>query len=169
VQHGTYSLEEREEVWSSGTEYDESRGTLLSILTPRWREGGTEPSIFLEKFITGDSTIAYNVDGEADIVQKWGQALQQCSETSRLQGGALDVLDYAQRGVAVAKIVAQVCYIRYLYEDISTGLNLDESTALGDARLVEEIIQKAIINAGLSPIGLVELLRLLAVFSVPRY
>lgn len=161
----------RVEAATEGTEYAEARGTLLSMLTSGWPEGvyGTEPSVFLEKFITGDSTITYNQDGEADILQKWGQALHQCSETSKLQGGALDVLDYVQRGVAIAEIVAKVCCMRYLYEDISAGLNLDEATALGDAHLVEEIIERAIINAGLSPIGLVELLRLLTVFSNPRY
>lgn len=153
-----------------GTEYAEAKDNLVSILEGSRRVGTDtmEPSVVVEKFTAGDRAINYDVVG-SDIVEKWGEALRACSETSArrvLEGrGVSDVLENVSRGVNVAKTVAQMCFIRYLYEDFSNGLNLDQSSAFKDALLIEIVVQRAIVDAKLSPIDLVELLRLLTVFS----
>ncbi|CAM9709951.1 unnamed protein product [Ectocarpus sp. 6 AP-2014] len=154
---------------SEGTRFLASLGLLTGLLQ-QWDDVSDSLSVYggakvlLEQFVASRELFARKVDENGgDIAQIWRRELRlhRDNTRARIHDGKpiLRVDDHEN----MASVVADVCFLRFVYEDVSVyPSSVDLSAATQHARIVEEIIKTKVFGG--EAIHVVQLLQLLTMF-----
>lgn len=158
------------------TRFEESMSRLVGILGSKYRRPGTGvygmgPTKLVQSFVTKDRLFNYNYDGvdeAAGIVETWKHGLEKCKSRTRERDGLGETMfylsDYLDETISIARLIADICFVRYAYEDLSENPGSNGvSSATEDSRVVEQIVVYKVLKEG-HPMDIVEVLRLFAVF-----
>lgn len=143
---------------------------LLTRLLQQWDEvsnslgsyGGAKG--LLEQFVAARDLFPRRADENGgDIVQIWRRELRLYRDDTRARmhdGKPILRVDDHEN---MARVLADVCFLRFVYEDVSADASsVDLSAATQHAKIVEEIIKTKVFGG--APIHVVGLLRLLTIF-----
>lgn len=143
---------------------------LLTALLQQWDDVSDSLSVYggakgvLEQFVASRGLFVRRVDEDGgDMVQTWRWELRLRRDNTRA------LIHYGKPILRVddhenmASVVADVCFLRFVYEDVSAyPSSVDLSAATQHARIVEEIIKTKVFGG--EAIHVVELLQLLSIF-----
>lgn len=154
-----------------GTRFAASVARLLDVLQSEDRKNspgiyGTDPDRLVESFVTRDHMLDYGLDKSRDIVETWKVGLELCKSRTlerAMSGQAMFyIADFP--GGDIARVIADMCFFRYAYEDVSRSTSGGVTAAKQDADTVALIIETKILGNSAASIDVVELLRLFAMF-----
>lgn len=108
------------------------------------------PTELVEGFVTKDTLFNYAIPDTAGIVETWKLGLEICkSRTLEREdsGEAMfhltdyRTIGYSGKPLGIARLIADICFVRYTYEDLSENPGLNGvASAARDADVTEQII-----------------------------
>lgn len=156
-----------EKLWrgARGTRFETSARQFTELLQSREASGGEgvygmPPSSVVDRFVARDALFDYNLDDGSDVADVWRRSLLLSRENTRARANSGAAVLSAHE---LERVFADVCFFRFVYEDMSTGQpSRDVTAATEDALIVQRIISTKI--TGGEPVDVLELLRLFAMF-----
>lgn len=159
-----------EKIWRAahGTRFQTSARQFTNLLHSREVSGGEgvygiPSSSVVDRFVARDTLFDYNISNSSDVADVWTRSLLLSRENTRKRASSGATVWSAHELENIARVFADVCFFRFVYEDMSTEQpSRDVTAATEDALIVRRIISTSILGG--ERIDALELLRLFAMF-----